>query len=53
VITSRRTRWLWHVKHKGERRVAFRVLVGKDKENGPPGRSRNKWEGTIKIDLQE
>jgi len=53
VITSRRTTWLWHVEHKGERRVVFRVLVGKAEGNFPPGRCRHKWECTIKIDLQE
>jgi hypothetical protein len=53
VITSRRTRWLWHVEHKGDRTVAFRVLVEKAEGNGPPGRSRHKWAGIIKMDLQE
>jgi len=29
VIKSRRMRWPGHVAHVGERRVAYRVLVGK------------------------
>jgi hypothetical protein len=52
VIKSRRLRWVEHVAHMGERRGAYRVLVGKPEGRRPLGRSRHRWEDTIKIDLQ-
>ena len=38
---------------QGERRGAYRVLVGKHKEKRPLGRPRRREEDNIKIDLQE
>jgi hypothetical protein len=46
-------RWAKHVERIGERRVAYRVLVGKPERKIPPGRSRHAWEDKIKIDLQD
>jgi len=37
----------------GERRGAYRVLVGKPEGNRPLGRPRHRWEDNIKMDLQE
>jgi len=37
----------------GERRGAFRVLVGKPEGKKPLGRPRRRWEDNIKMDLQE
>jgi hypothetical protein len=37
----------------GERKTAYRVLVGKTEGKKPLGRSRNRWEDNIKMDLQE
>jgi len=37
----------------GERRVVYRVLVGKLEGKRPLGRPRRRWECNIKIDLQE
>jgi hypothetical protein len=37
----------------GERRGAYRVLVGKPEGRRPLGRPRRRWEDNIKIDLQE
>ena len=37
----------------GERRVAYRVLVGKPEGRRPLGRTRSRWEDNIKIDFQE
>jgi hypothetical protein len=53
VIKSRRMRWAVHVARVGERRGAYRVLVGKPEGNRPLGRPWLKWEGNIKMDLQE
>jgi hypothetical protein len=38
--------------HKGERRGAYRVLVGKREGRRPLGRLRRKWEDNIKMGLQ-
>jgi hypothetical protein len=53
VIKSRRTRRAEHVAHKGERRGAYRVLAGKPERKRPLGRPRRRWEGNIKMDIQE
>jgi hypothetical protein len=51
VMKSRRPRWAGHVAHMGERRGAYRALVGKPEERRPIGRPRRRWENNIKIDL--
>jgi len=43
VIISRRTRMAVHVAGKGERRGAYRVLVGKPERKRPLGRPRRRW----------
>ena len=42
-----------HVTRLGERRGLYRVLVGKSERKKPLGRLRRRWEGNIKMDLQE
>jgi hypothetical protein len=37
----------------GERRGAYRALVGKPEERRPLGRPRCRWEDNIKMDLRE
>jgi hypothetical protein len=37
----------------GERRSAYRVVVGKPEGKRPLGRPRNTWEDNIKRDFQE
>jgi hypothetical protein len=37
----------------GERRSAYRVLVGKPEGKRPLGRPRHKWEDNIKMDLKD
>jgi hypothetical protein len=37
----------------GERRGAYRTLVGKPEGRRPLGRPRRRWEDNIKIDLRE
>ena len=53
VIKSKKMRWLGHVARMGERRDAYRILVGKPEGNRPLRRSRRLWEDNIKMDLQE
>jgi GNAT superfamily N-acetyltransferase len=52
VIKSRRLRGVGHVARVGERRGAYRALVGKP-EGRPLGRPRRRWEDNIKMDLRE
>jgi hypothetical protein len=37
----------------GERRSAYRILVGKPDGRRPLGRPRRRWEDNIKMDLRE
>jgi hypothetical protein len=37
----------------GGRRIVYSVLIGKPEGNKPLGRPRDRWEGNIKVDLQE
>jgi len=53
VIKSSRMRWAGHVACMGERRDAYRVMVGKPVGKIPLGRPRHRWEDNIKTDLQE
>jgi hypothetical protein len=48
VIKSRRLRWAGHVARMGESRGAYRALVGKPEGRRPLGRSRRRWEDTLK-----
>ena len=52
VIKSR-MRWAGHVARMGARRGVYRVLVGKPEGKKTLGRPRHRWEGNIKMDLQE
>jgi hypothetical protein len=53
VIKSRRLRWAGHVARMGERRGAYRALVGKPEGRRPLGRPRRRWEDNIKMNLRE
>ena len=44
--------WAGHVARMGERRGAYRILVGKPEGNRPRGRPRGRWED-ITMCLQE
>jgi hypothetical protein len=48
VITSRRLRWVGHVARMGERRGAYRVLMGKPEGRRPLGRPRRMWRKILK-----
>ena len=41
-------RWAGHVARVGERRVVYRVLVGKSERERSLGRPRHRWEDNIK-----
>jgi hypothetical protein len=50
LIKSRR--WAEHVVRMGEKRDAYRILVGRSEGKRPLGKPRRRWED-IKMDLQE
>jgi hypothetical protein len=51
VIKSKRLRWAGHVARMGERRGAYRALVGTPEGKIPLGRPKHRWEDNIKMDL--
>jgi hypothetical protein len=53
LIKSTRMRWAGHGARTGEGRSAYRVLIGKPEGKKPLGKSRLRWEITIKLDNQE
>jgi hypothetical protein len=53
MIKSRRMRWAGHVARMGEKRNAYRILVGKPEGKRPLGRPRCRWVDNIKMDLRE
>jgi hypothetical protein len=53
IIKSRRMRWAGHVARMGEKRNAYRLLVGKPERKRPPGRPRRRWVDNIRMDLGE
>jgi hypothetical protein len=52
MIKSRRLRWAGHVARMGEKRNAYRILVGMPEGKRPLGRPRRRWVGNIKMDLR-
>jgi hypothetical protein len=52
TIKSRRMGWAGHVARIGEKRNAFRILVGKPEGKRPLGRPRRRWVDNIKMDLK-
>jgi hypothetical protein len=53
MIKSRRMRWAGHVARTGEKRNAYRILVGKPEGKRQLGRPRRRWVDNIKMDLRE
>jgi hypothetical protein len=48
IIRSRRIRWEGHVDRMGEKRNAYKLLVGKRDGKIPLGRPRRRWVDNIK-----
>jgi hypothetical protein len=48
-----KVRWARHVARMGEKRGAYRILVGRPEGRRPLGIPRRRWEDNIKMDLQE
>jgi hypothetical protein len=53
MIKSRKMRFEGHVARMGEKRNAYRILVGKPEGKRPLGRPRRMWVDDIKMDLGE
>jgi hypothetical protein len=53
IMKSRRMRWVGHVAQMGEKRNAYRILLGNPEGKRPLGRPRRRWVDNIKMDLRE
>jgi hypothetical protein len=53
MIKSRRMRWIGHVADMGEKRNAYKILMGKPEGKRLLGRPRRRWENSIKVDQTE
>jgi hypothetical protein len=53
IIKPKRMRWMGHVARMGEKRNAYRLLVGKPEGKRKLGRPRHRWVDNIRMDLGE
>jgi hypothetical protein len=53
MIKSRRMRLAGHGARMGEKRNAYRILVGKTEGKRPLGRPKRRWVDDIKMDFRE
>jgi hypothetical protein len=53
MTKSRRMKWAGHVACLGERRGAYRMLMGRPEGRRRLGRRRRRWEDNIKMDLEK
>jgi hypothetical protein len=53
IIKSQRMRWAGNVAQMGEKKTAYRLLMGKPEGKRPLGRSRRRWVDNIMMDLGE
>jgi hypothetical protein len=53
MVKVRRMRWAGHVAPMGEKRKAYRLLVGKPEGRRPLERPRHRWLDNIRMDLVE
>jgi hypothetical protein len=51
VIKPRKIRWAGHVARNGDRRGAYRVMVGRSQGKILLGRSKRRWDDNINKDL--
>jgi hypothetical protein len=53
IMKSKRMRWAWHVAQMGEKRNAYRLLVGKPERKRPLGKPGRRWVDNMRMDLVE
>jgi hypothetical protein len=53
IIKTRRMRCGGHVARRGEKRNAYRILVGNPERKRPLGRPRRRWVDNVKMDLRK
>ena len=53
LIKSGRLKWACHIAGMEEVRRSFKILTGKPTGMRPLGRSMRRWEGNIRLDVQE
>jgi hypothetical protein len=53
IIKLRRMRWAVPIARMGDKRNAYRLLVGKPEGKRPLGRQRHRWVDNISMDLGE
>jgi hypothetical protein len=53
IIKSRRMSWAGHVARMGDKRNAYKLLVGKPEGKRPLGRPRRRWVDNIRMNLGE
>jgi hypothetical protein len=53
IIKARRMRWAGHVARMGERRNAYKLLVGKPEVRRPLARPRRRWLDNIRMNPVE
>jgi hypothetical protein len=53
IMKSRRMRWAGHAARMGEKRNAYRLLVGMPEGRRPLGRLRRRWFDNISRDIVE
>jgi hypothetical protein len=53
MMKSRKMRWAGHAARMGEKKNAYRILVGNPEGKRPLWRPRRRWVGNIKMDLRE
>jgi hypothetical protein len=51
IIKSRKMKWVGHVSQMGEKRNAYRLLVGKPEQKRPLGRPTRRWVDNINMNL--
>jgi hypothetical protein len=53
IMKLRKMRWAGHVARMGEKRNAYRLLVGKAEGKRPVGRPRCRWVDNTRMDFGE